>query len=312
MTEGEVLREPKEFAVLGDPVEHSLSPGLFRFVFRELGVTYRYRALRVPASELPGVLERVRAGELAGVNVTIPHKERVISLLDALDPQAEKLGAVNTIAREGGGLKGYNTDLAGFSRALREAGGHPPDLPGRRAVVLGAGGAARAVLFALVEMGFTEITVGNRTRGRAERLLLDLQTETGFSRWEVVGWKDPKLSEAVRGASLLVNATPVGMYPHTAGCPLPDPRALHPGLLVMDLVYNPVETRLLKEARARGARAADGLSMLIHQALGSLEIWTQGELRWEGSIDEIREYVTDLLKSKKEEETCRSERSSST
>lgn len=281
-------REPKEFAVLGDPIQHSLSPELFAFVFRRLGVPYRYRALRVPPGELVGVLERVRAGQLAGVNVTIPHKERVIPLLDGLDQQAERLGAVNTLALEGGKLKGYNTDIVGFSRSLQEA---QVDLRGKRAVVLGAGGAARAVLFALVEMGVASITVGNRTQERAERLVEDATKRTGFSRWEVMGLRDPSLSEVVRKASLLVNATSLGMHPHAGACPLPDPNALHPGLVVMDLIYHPLETRLLREAAERGARTIDGLNMLIYQALEALAIWTQGALRWERSLEGIREHL---------------------
>ncbi len=302
--------ERREFAVIGDPIAHSLSPELFAFVFRALGVAdrYRYRAWRVPAHELPEALERVRRGMLAGINVTIPHKERVIPLLDALDLRAARTGAVNTIAREGGGLKGYNTDVGGFLRALREARVDPR---GERVVVLGAGGAARAVLLALVEMGVAHIAVGNRTRERAERLMKDLQARTGFSRWEVVGSGDPALSEAVRGASLLVNATSVGMHPYPQRCPLPDPSALHPGLAVMDLVYNPLETQLLREAKGRGTRPIDGLNMLIYQALEALEIWTQGELRWEGPITDIREHLAGVL-HEREEATCRSERSSST
>lgn len=280
--------EPKAFAVFGDPIEHSLSPELFAFVFRELGVPYRYRALRVRSEEVPAFLEKVRVGELAGVNVTIPHKERVIPLLDVLDKQAERLGAVNTIALEEGKLKGYNTDVVGFSRSLQEA---QVDLRGKRAVVLGAGGAARAVLFALVEMGVAHITVGNRTQERAERLMEDATKRTGFSRFEVVGLDDPSLSEVVRKASLLVNATSRGMHPHTEACPLLDPNALHPGLVVMDLIYNPLETRLLREARGRGARTIDGLNMLIYQALEALAIWTQGALRWERPLAGIREHL---------------------
>ncbi len=267
----------KLFGVIGDPIEHSLSPALFEYVLRELELPYRYRAFHVRANELRDFLQKARAEGIAGVNVTIPHKERVVPLLDALDSQAEKLGVVNTVASEGGRLIGYNTDVLGFTRSL-PARGLP--LAGERAVVLGAGGAAKAVVYALIDLGIHEIVLGNRTLPRAEQLAMQVATRTGYKNIHCLMLHDLHTLEAIRQAKLLVNATPVGMHPQVGGCPVSDPSCLHEDLLVYDLIYNPQKTRLLKEAEKRGAQAIAGLDMLIYQALESLRIWMKGELKF--------------------------------
>lgn len=260
------------FGVIGDPIEHSLSPALFGFVFKELGLTCRYDAFRVSPRELLKFLHWARGG-LAGLNVTIPHKERVAELLDGLDETAKALGAVNTIANRDGKLWGFNTDVAGF-RAPLEAQGLVSQLKGKRALVLGAGGAARAVVFALSELGVREITLANRTRERAERLAQWART-LGASNVVCIALNDSHLARGLSAARLLVNTTPVGMHPHMEACLLSQGalEALHAGLIVYDLVYNPLQTRLLQEAEARGARTIDGLEMLIAQALEALRIW---------------------------------------
>lgn len=263
--------------VIGDPIEHSLSPVLFEFVLRKLELPYRYRAFHVKVKELSDFLERACVEGITGLNVTIPHKERVIPLLDALDPHAEKLGAVNTVANERGHLIGYNTDVLGFTRSLVERG---INLAGGRVVVLGAGGAAKAVIYALIDLGVHEIVLSNRTLPRAEQLASQATTKTGFRGFCCLESHHPRLPEAIHQAMLLVNATPVGMYPKINACPMNDLSCLRPGLIVYDLIYNPLQTRLLKEAKRRGAQVIAGLDMLIYQGFESLRIWRKEEVQF--------------------------------
>ena len=262
----------KRFGVIGDPIEHSLSPALFSFLFQRLGLPYHYEALRVGPEKLAGFMQRARA-KFTGLNVTIPHKERIIELLDKLDETAQALQAVNVVANRDGELWGFNTDVAGFLVPLK-ARGIAAQLRGKRAVVLGAGGAARAALFALKELGIYEIVLVNRTRERAERLV-QWARALGARNVIYITLSNSDLARCLSEATLLVNATPIGMYPHVEACPLPQEalKALHKGLIVYDLVYNPLQTRLLQEANARGACALDGLEMLIAQALRALCIW---------------------------------------
>jgi shikimate dehydrogenase len=285
----------KRFVVIGDPIEHSLSPALFAFVFRELGLPHRYRAVRVRSDELAVFVRRVRAGGLAGVNVTIPHKERIIAHLDALDETAQAVGAVNavTVGESGWGrtLIGCNMDVAGVSGSLAR---HRADVRGKRAVVLGAGGAARAAICALISLGISEIAIVNRTRERAERLIAELARATGFSSMGSIEPNDSQLAPTIREAKLLVNATPVGMHPRIELCPLDDLAGLHEGLVVFDLVYNPLETRLLRLAAARGAQTIDGLDMLIHQAFEALRIWLDCDVP-DALFEKVRAHLAEHL-----------------
>ena len=267
--------DERRFGVIGDPIEHSLSPALFAGFFErfKLHDRCRYEAFRVRAEELLQFVAWARR-ELAGFNVTIPHKERITAHLDGLDPTARALGAVNVVANRSGELWGFNTDVAGFLAPLR-ARKLDGALRGKRAVVLGAGGAARAVVFALQALGVREVVLANRTRERAARLARWAQDQAHGLTVTPVALEGGALKDALSGAALLVNATPVGMWPRVDASPLP-PKALeglHEGLIVYDLVYNPRETRLLREARARGAVVVDGLGMLVAQALEALKIW---------------------------------------
>lgn len=282
--------------VIGDPIEHSLSPALFEFVLDELGLPYRYEAFRVRAEELGAFLQRVREEGFLGLNVTIPHKERVIPLLDGLDPQAERLGAVNTITNEARRLMGHNTDVEGFIRSLRTRG---IELRGQRAVILGAGGAAKAAVYGLIELGIGGITLANRTLQRAQDLSAQVASKTGFQEITSLKLDDPRLGERIQGASMLVNATSAGMAPKSEACPLGDLSCLHRDLIVYDLIYNPPETKLLEGAKGRAAQAINGLDMLIYQALGSLNVWLRWELAFsERLIEKVRAGLLDHLAHK--------------
>ena len=244
--------------VIGSPIRHSLSPALFTAAFEAAGLDWRYDAYEVPEGQAVAFLHGAGA-DLDGISVTMPHKAAVLAALDGLDPVAERLGAVNCIARHGDGRRtGHNTDGAGFLDALRAEAGL--DVAGLRSAVFGAGGAARAVGLALVEAGAREVVVVNRSLDRAERAVALLG---GRGR---VG-----SPEEAAAADLVVNATSVGMG-DDGGLPL-DPDLLGAGQTVVDIVYHPLETPLLRAAAERGARTVGGLGMLVHQAAHAFALW---------------------------------------
>ncbi len=255
------------FALIGDPVEGSLSPPMHNAAFRHLGLNCLYVAFRVPSPLLREAVLGVRAMGMGGLNVTFPHKTAILPFLDELDPSAREVGAVNTVKNEGGRLIGFNTDGEGAVRFLREKLG---SLKGKRAVMLGAGGAARAIAFSLLREG-AELTLLNRTPSRAKRLASELGKK-GAVRVSWGGLGKEELREALSSADLLLNATPVGMDRRDETLVTHD--LMHPNLFVMDLVYHPPETRLMREARKAGARAENGLGMLLHQAALSFTIFT--------------------------------------
>lgn len=249
-------------ALIGDPVVHSVSPAMHNAAFQALGLPYVYLSFQVPPAALPEAVNVVRGLGFRGANITIPHKTAVLPLLDNIDPSAQRIGAVNTLVNENGKLTGYNTDAPGFLAALRSSGFEPK---GEKAVVLGAGGAARAIVFALRDAG-AAVSIINRSP-EAARVLA---SESGGTAFEMnrSGWRS-----ALPGASLVVNATSVGMSPYNDSTPLPS-RLLRPGLVVFDTVYRPRQSRLLKEAKAAGCTAIGGLEMLVEQGALAFELWT--------------------------------------
>ncbi len=271
------------FAVIGDPVEHSLSPRLFRILFEELKLDADYRALRTHPFELPERVKSIRSGELNGISVTIPHKEAVIPLLDELTSAASLLGAVNCLAADGGRRAiGHNTDGSGFQAPLAQA---KVKLAGARLLILGSGGAARAAAFVAAKSGARSIVLANRTEARAGRLARDL-IRSGLANQ---GAADktlargtcavsflplPSASITAEIADLIVNATSVGL--ESEADPLPATFQLGGNHAVLDMVYRPLETTLLRRARDSGAVAIDGLWMLIHQALEQFRLWLSG------------------------------------
>jgi shikimate dehydrogenase len=262
--------------LIGHPVVQSLSPEIHRAALAACGVEGDYALFRVAPDEQPvlhELLDRMRAGDIQGLNVTIPHKRTIVALLDALTPTATAVGAVNTVFREGATLVGDNTDVEGFRAALeRFLRAHGRQVaPSSAALVLGAGGAARAAVHALALSGW-EVTVVARRVAQARRLARDLAE----SDVHVVDSADltTVVSDRLAACALIVNATPVGMSPRTdespwpAGLPFPRHAALY------DLVYAPSVTKLVHDARAEGLPAVTGLGMLIEQALLSFERWT--------------------------------------
>lgn len=261
-----------QVGLFGYPLRHSLSAAFQQAAFDALGLPFTYSPWEVTAEQLPDAVKALRAGERVGANVTVPHKEAVLPLLDRISPQAARIGAVNTIVREEGGLTGYNTDAPGFLRSLTDDAGFNP--AGAHVLLIGAGGAARAVAFAVADAGAASIVIANRHRERAERLAAALIGE-GMPPVTVIDWQPAALQDAVAAAVLVVNSTSVGML-HSASqqeSPL-DGVALPSGVLVADLVYNPLRTPLLAAAETAGARTLGGLPMLIYQGAEAFRLWT--------------------------------------
>lgn len=254
--------------VIGRSLAHSISAVFQQAAFDAIGLDVRYHAWELAPENLAAHLQRLRAPDALGCNVTIPYKEAVLPLVDRHDALVERVGAANTLVNEGGELLAYNSDVRGFLRALREDGALEP--AGQTALLLGAGGAARAVAVALLGAGVGRLWLSNRHPERADALAAQLADP----RVDVLAWQSPSLPALLAGVALVVNATPAGMLgPNVDLTPLPEPR-LARGALVFDLIANPLETRLLREARQAGARALGGLPMLIYQGAESFERWT--------------------------------------
>jgi len=249
-------------AVIGDPISHSLSPAMHNAALHAAGIGGSYQAVHVSSPELEAQVHVLRDQEYRGFNVTIPHKERIAACLDQIDASA-RIGAVNTVVNQQGVLIGYNTDIAGFSRALRSL---LPEPMGRHAVVLGAGGSALAVVHAL-QLERATVTVVNRSVARAEYLASRLSGPI------VVPSRGPEAADAIARADLLVNTTPLGMGRLAALSPLPTGSRLSPHTVVFDLVYGRT-TPLLAQAAAASCATVDGLEMLVQQGALSFQLWT--------------------------------------
>ena len=256
-------------ALLGYPLKHSISPLFQQAALDHYGLDIKYEAREVPSGDLPEAVGRLRRPENLGANVTVPHKEAVLPLLDRREERVGLIGAVNTIVREEGALVGYNTDAPAFLRALVQDGGFEPQ--GKRVVILGAGGGARAAAFSLLGARVSFIAIFGRSQGRAESLAGELKQrarpgqEVQARPWEArLGGLPP--------CDLIVQATPLGTLGRGES-PLPA-RLFPAGALAYDLVYNPPETYFLREARRAGCRVLGGLPMLIYQGAASFELWT--------------------------------------
>ncbi len=248
------------YGVIGNPVHHSLSPVIHNGAFRRLGLNAVYLAFEVKNAE--EALKGIRGLGVRGVSVTLPFKTEVLPLLDKIEGLARKVGAVNTIVNRQGKLIGYNTDCEGALEALEER----VDLRGKKAVLLGAGGAARAIGFGLKERGLPVIVINrSKERGRAlsEELKCDYLPMSSLAR----------MKAGQLEADIMINATSLGMHPGDGETPVPK-ELLKKGMIVMDIVYEPLQTRLLREAKEKGCLTVDGLEMLIRQGIAQFEIWT--------------------------------------
>lgn len=257
----------KIYGLVGYPVKHSLSPVMHNAAFRALKINAEYRLFEVKPQDLDVFFNSLSKRDIFGLNVTVPYKERVIPFLNNLSKEANLIGAVNTIKIENNRLEGFNTDGEGFLRSLNDDLKFNPG--GKIIAILGAGGASRAVCVYLASQNPKEIAVYDIDKTKAEMLVGHLKKH--FSDLEVKAANSPGDLD-IRNCDLFVNATPAGMQ-ETDPCPVEE-NFLHQNLLVYDLIYNPRETKLLKIARIKGARAANGLGMLLYQGARSFELWT--------------------------------------
>ena len=255
--------------VIGNPVEHSLSPAIHNAAFQKLGLNFVYLAFRVEA--IGDAIKGLRAlGSFRGASVTIPHKVSAVPFLDSVEPTARHIGAINTIVAAGGTLTGYNTDATGALRALREG---DVELKGRHVVMLGSGGAARAIAFALgTETGIERLTILGIDSQERAALARELQSKTGMIVQASL-LDEGALRKMLPDTHVLIHCTPMGMSPKVNETAVPA-ALLHAGLTVMDIVYNPRDTQLLKDAKARGCRTIPGLEMFLYQAAAQFELWT--------------------------------------
>lgn len=262
--------------LIGYPLGHSISPAFQQAALDHYGLDWRYERWETPPDQVPAFVASLRNGDRVGSNVTVPNKQVVVPLLDALDDTASAIGAVNTIVREADGrLVGYNTDCTGFVRALREQGGFEP--AGKNVVLLGAGGSARAVVYSLLQADVGTLGIANRTLGRARQVVdgfARLAAEQAAALYTLEEGSS-HFEEALRQAHLVVNATSIGMWhgPAEGRSPL-EGHTLQPGTLVYDLVYNPEQTPLLTQAQEAGCPTLGGLAMLVYQGAEAFERWT--------------------------------------
>jgi shikimate dehydrogenase len=275
-------------ALIGHPIGHSLSPLMFNSAMKELGLNTRYEAVDIDATRLEAGIRDLISRGCTGFNVTVPHKQAIIPLLNSIQQQAKEVGAVNAVVVNDGLLHGYNTDVHGVLKSLES---YRPQLQRQAVVLLGAGGAARAVLFCLVnDIKPSRISIVTRTVERGNNLASALGGDTPTT---VLSFSDPSLQTTLEAATLIVNATPVGMNPNVNASPLPRTAAFHGGQIVFDLIYTPLETTLIKSAAAAGATTIGGLEMLIQQGARAFELFTGKRM----PVELVRKKLEEQLKA---------------
>ena len=258
----------KVFCLIGHPVEHSMSPTMWNPALQELGLDYVYIAYDVHPDNLESAIKGMRALGIKGMNVTIPHKQMVMKYVDEIDPIAEKMGAVNTIKNDNGVLKAKNTDAGGAKKSLIDAG---CELSGKKVLILGSGGVSRALCFILTEE-VEKIVLTDIVEDLSINLAKEVKEKTNANIEGKIS-NDAILAEEVKDTDILINATPLGMFPKIDSTPLPK-ELLHKDLFVFDVIYNPLETKLLKEAAEIGCKTLSGLDMLVNQGVLAFEWFT--------------------------------------
>jgi shikimate dehydrogenase len=259
-----------QLVVVGYPLDHSVSPVMHNAALSAMGLgqEFRYGLYPLSTDKLGTLVEAMHTHEIAGANITIPYKTQILKYIDGVTDLGNHVGSVNTLFDDGNSIVGTNTDVIGLTDTLHE---HSLNLCGSKAIILGAGGAARAVAFALAGVGVREMQILNRTRDRADVLVQSIRRycDSEICTDMLVGFKKP-----IRDVDIVVNCTPVGMRGHSLYQSPLSKTLLHQDLTVMDLVYNPLHTRLLRDAEAMGCKTVNGGDILVHQGAESLQIWT--------------------------------------
>ena len=268
----EINGKTKIIGLIGENIENSLSPFIHNQIIIKYSLDFCYLPFQVKEADLNKAIQEIKALNIKGVNVTFPYKEKVIEFLDEVEESARRIGAVNTIVNNKGNLSGYNTDVVGFKKSLQDKGKFV--IKEKNAVVLGAGGAARGVIYTLLEEGIEKISIFNRTLEKAEKIKQDFSPFFPRSSINIFSFEQNNIKDKIKEANLLVNATSIGMAPQVGNTPLPDEKLFHPNLLVYDLIYHPAKTFFLKQAERAGAKIINGVPMLVYQGIESLYLWT--------------------------------------
>jgi len=285
----EINGSTKLTGIIGMPIEHSVSPQMHNTAFDKLNLNYCYVPIPVKPEDLEKALEGIRMLGFVGVNVTIPHKEAVIPHLDEVTKLARLTGAVNVVLNQEGRLVGYNTDGPGFIDSLKEDAGF--DVTGKKVVVLGAGGAAKAVTIMLAQDKVKTMVISDIDYERSEKLCEYINSHFSLAPY-ACPVKSKELYKSIEECDLLVNATPVGMYPKDKECPIDNSVIFKPETIVYDLVYNPLETKLLKLAKTKGVKPISGIGMLVRQGAVAFSLFTEEE----APVDIMKEAALKALK----------------
>ena len=263
-----ITGKTKVVAVIGNPIEHSLSPPMHNAAYKQMGMDYVYVAFKIEKDNLSHLIESAKTMGLVGLNVTIPYKTDIIEYLDEVDDTARRINAVNTIRFKDGIAKGYNTDGTGAVKSIEKY----TELKNKKVLVLGAGGASKAITFTLLNHGINSLTIANRSRDNAIQLIDNLKKQTGFDQISYVDIE--KADTILEDVDIIINTTPIGMYPNVdADTPIKTEK-INENHVVMDIIYNPLETKLLKNAKDNGATTISGTNMLINQGITAFEIFT--------------------------------------
>lgn len=285
----------RRFAVIGHPVAHSLSPLLHERAYELLRLDCMYESYDILPEALPAVLRDFREQGFAGLNVTLPHKEAIAKLVDSMSDEAKAVGAVNTILFQGEKIAGDNTDVYGFAASVEPV---RKSIEGRTVLLLGAGGSARAVLYSLLSRFRPgEIIVANRDEERGNELLRHFSRHAGRTRLTRGSIEPSKLGSMLVRSDLIVNCTPIGLSPDVDGCPVKEDTAFRSEQVVVDLIYTPLQTRLLGLAARSGARTISGLEMFLHQGARSFELWLGQRM----PVDTLRPVIVNELEHQREE-----------
>lgn len=271
------------FAVIGHPITHSLSPELHNWIFKKLGIDAHYSKVDISREKLAYFLSGVSRSQFQGFNVTLPHKEAVIPLLDNVEEQAEQIGAVNCVVNNDQKLKGYNTDWIGFQRTLQD---EDISVRNRACFILGAGGASRAILYTLLKEGADPVLLHNRHQKKALQLQTHMMSHFTSSTIAVISLQE--LTNFWNEDLILINTTSVGMTSNNSLLPV---KYFHRRQTFIDVIYTPLETTLLRQASAVGAKTVNGLAMFIHQGLASIDLWLKQPISQSVNREEIKSYL---------------------
>ena len=269
----------KQFAVIGNPIEHSLSPVLHNWVFKSLNIQAEYRKIRLEEKNLSDIVKKVKNDELDGFNVTIPYKENIMKFLDEINARAESIASVNCIIKSKTKIIGNNTDWYGFSMAMNT---NQIDVSGKEVIVLGAGGTGKSILYSLKQLGAKKIILLNRTLKKAK----ELQDQI------IIPYSLKNTESVIKNDSIIINSTPVGMQSNQSPIDL---GLIHKNQILIDVIYNPLETAFLKLGNIIGAKTLNGLDMFIYQGLASLDLWFGESLSKQVNFTQLKTYLETKL-----------------